>query len=128
MGNEEIIKLGRNVLMEHDLRFNIEHNGEVFVMKFPDPIVENQIETEIARRLGGYPRESFTENHLTKLRMIVTIDFLMVDSPTWFTSAGRCYDEQLIAKLFTEYVTFRESFQKKLYDGSFERDNRPTEA
>jgi hypothetical protein len=122
MEKEKALKLGKSILRESDLEVSVTYRGEVFTLRLPNPSQMAQIETEIARRLGGYPRDSFSVDHLTRIRMMVTIDLTLVaeKSPNWFSSAGQCYDEELLAKLYSEFIDSREQFLQRLKNGYYE--------
>lgn len=49
----EKARIGKLILAESDLEFQVTHSGEVFTMKYPAPFERAAIEAEMARRLGG---------------------------------------------------------------------------
>ncbi len=116
-------QIGKQVLTEDDLKFPVEYKGEVFTLWYPNPQQRSIIETEITRRLGGVPREACSMEMVGLTTACAYVDNLMVpnESPTWFTSAWTCYDEELIATLYAGYLTFRDKIQTKIRDGEFER-------
>ena len=112
----EEIKIGNKVLNEDDLKFTVTHNGEVFTMRMPTPFEKAAIEAEIARRLGGYSRDSFPSEHLAMVEATAYVNQLVVaeESPAWFKSAWTCYDDQCIVTLFQGYHRFRGKFQERI--------------
>jgi hypothetical protein len=114
-----VIKIGNQVLSEDDLKFTVQYNGEIFTMRFPTPFEKAAIEAEIARKLGGFTRESFPEDHLAMIEATAYVNQLVVpeESPSWFKSAWTCYDDQCIVTLFHGYLRFRGSFQARIRDG-----------
>lgn len=119
---EETINLGRMILRQSDLEIPVIYKGEVFTLKYPTPAMQTAIEADIARRLGGYPRTSFSVDHVASVEACVTVDFTIIadKSPKWFKNVWGCYDEELIATLFEGYLSFRRRFQEKLRTGGFE--------
>lgn len=115
----EEIKIGNKVLTEDDLKFTIQYNGEVFTLRFPTPYEKAAIESEIARKLGGYPRSSFPAEHVAMVEATAYVNQLLVpeESPAWFKSAWTCYDDQCIVELFQGYLRFRGKFQERIRDG-----------
>lgn len=113
------VKIGNQVLSEDDLKFTVQYNGEVFTMRFPTPFEKASIEAEIARKLGGFTRESFPADHLAMVEATAYVNQLIIpeESPTWFKSAWTCYDDQCIVNLFHGYLRFRGSFQTRIREG-----------
>lgn len=116
-------QIGKQVLTEDDLKFPVEYKGEVFTLRYPNPLQRSIIEAEIVRRLGGVPREACSLEAITTVTACAYIDNLVVptESPAWFTSAWTCYDEELIGTLYAGYLDFRDKIQKKIRAGGFER-------
>lgn len=110
------IKIGKKILTEDDLKFTVTYNGEVFTLRYPTPFEKAAIESEIARKLGGFKRESFPPDHLALVEATAYVNQLVVpeDSPAWFKSAWTCYDEQCIGTLYTGYLRFRGDFQARI--------------
>jgi hypothetical protein len=118
------IRLGQQIIHEDDLKFEVEYNGEVFILKYPTPFEKAGIEADISRKLGGYARDTYPADHLALVEATSYADNLVVreESPEWFKSAWTCYDEACIGALYTAYLRFRSDFQAKLRSGGF-KDN-----
>ena len=119
--NEEAFNIGKKVFSESDLEFVVDVDGEQFTLKHPAPWQKAGIETEIARRLGGFSRDSFSPEHVGIIEATTYVDALVVrdKSPNWRKGAWSCYDEKLIVKLFDGYYRFRGEFQERIRgDGS----------
>ena len=116
-------QIGKQVLTEDDLKFPVEYKGDVFILRYPNPLQRSLIESEITRRLGGVPREACSIEMISLTTACAYIDNLVVsaDSPSWFTSAWTCYDEEMIGTLYAGYLDFRDKIQKKIRAGGFER-------
>ena len=109
-------KLAHKVLKEDDLRFDVNIDGEVFVMKYPLPFENGLIQGEVARRLGGFPRTSFSEEHVAMTEAYCYVEAMVIheDSPSWFTSAWACPDDDVVLKLYQGYLQFRSKLQGQL--------------
>ncbi len=118
----QAIRIGKMILNDEDLKIKVQYNGEMFVMRYPTPMEKAQIETDIARTLGGMPRASFSEDHLFLTEATAYVNRLAIaeECPPWFKSAWTCYDENLIATLYGEYVTFRNTFRNRIAEGELQ--------
>lgn len=114
--DKEVIKIGQKVLRESDLEFPVEYDGEVFTLRHPAPYQKALIESEIARRLGGFSRDAYPNEHLALIEATTYVDALVVrdKSPSWWKGAWTCYDEDLIYTLYRGYYQFRGDLQEKL--------------
>lgn len=129
LGNKEqekTYRLGKTVLTESDLKIQIPYKGEVFTLRYPTPLQKSMIENEIARRLGGYPRASFSNDHLALVEACATIDILMIkeDCPKWFESPWTCLDEDLITDLFAGYFRFRDNIRARIRGSGVEESSK----
>ena len=125
-GEEKTYQLGKTVLTESDLRIQVPYKGEVFTLKYPTPVERTMIENEIARRLGGFPRASFSPDHLALVEACATIDILMVEGecPDWFVTPWECVDDVLIGEIFQGYFTFRDKLRERLRPGGLEDSSK----
>lgn len=115
---QEDIRIGKKVLSEDDLKFTVQYNGEMFTLRYPTPFEKAAIESEIARRLGGFARSSYPPDHLALVEATAYVDQLVIpdESPDWWRSAWTCYDEACIVSLYQGYLRFRGDFQKRIRD------------
>ncbi len=122
MQSERKYRLGKTVLNESDLKISIVYKEDTFVLLYPTPVKKTMIENEIARRLNGYARTSFSTDHLSLVEACATIDVVMVkeECPDWYEGPWTCVDEKLIAELFAGYFQFRDNFRQKLHGGELE--------
>jgi hypothetical protein len=110
------VKVGNKILSEDDLKFTVQYNGEIFTLRYPTPYEKAAIEADIARKLGGFTRESFPADHLAMIEATAYVNQLIIpeESPDWFKSAWTCYDDQCIGTLYQGYLRFRSSFQSRI--------------
>lgn len=123
--NREYI-LGKQVLHEDDLKFTVKYKDENFVMRYPTTTMRAQIEADIARRIGGAPRESISPEALAVIEMTAYVNAIIVPSecPKWFQDNVKSlwdhYDELLIMELYRGYADFRDRFRDNLSNGRYE--------
>jgi len=122
---EKKYRLGKMVLSESELKIKVDYKGDVFTLKYPTPLQKSMIENEIARRLGGFPRASFSADHLAMVEACASIDILMVgdECPKWFETPWTCYDEELIAALYDGYFQFRDQFRQRIRGSGVEESS-----
>jgi len=120
--NDEVAKLGKQIIREHDLEIPVEYKGDVFTLRYPTPMMTSSIETEIVRRLGGFARNSYAPNHLALVEATVYVNELYIPDkcPKWFKGAWICYDNALIQTLYAGYLLFRGKFIEKVEDDGFQ--------
>jgi len=123
---DDVIQLGRSIIRESELEIPVDYKGEVFTLKYPTPSMSAAIEAEIARRLGGYPRASYSVEHVAGVEATVTVDALYIPEkcPKWFRGPWTCYDEELVGRLFEGYYQFRDKFRERLRSGGFEEGDQ----
>jgi len=123
MEKDDVITLGKSIIRESELEIPIQYKGETFTLKYANLSVQAAIEAEIARRLGGYPRASYTAEHLASVEACVVIDYTYIPEkcPKWFRGPWTCLDEELLGELYKGYFLFRDRFRAKLQSGGFEK-------
>jgi len=121
-GESKNIQLGQNILAEDDLLITVQYENEEFVLKYPDPLQKSAIEVEIARRLGGFPRSTFSQDHviMTEAHVIIDSTYVAEKCPKWFVP-WKCLDERLIMTIYNAYLSFRDEFREKLRTGKYRR-------
>ena len=118
---EKSFRLGKQIIHEDDLKIKVEYNGEIFTLRYPNPIQKAAIEAEIARRLNGLSREAYPVDHVAMLEAHCFVENLYIpkECPDWFQGAWVCYDEMLIAELYAGYLRFRDNFRERIKQGKF---------
>ncbi len=121
---DQKIRIGKQILSEDELEIQAPYKGDLFVLKYPNPILHSQIEMETARRLGGYPRSSYSADYLLQLEMNVTVDLLYVSEkcPNWYEGPFEDFDEERTLALYNNFLKFRDNFRRRL------RASRPDES
>lgn len=121
----KIVKLGKMILNDDELKIKVQYNGELFTLRYPNPMEKAGIEAEIARTLGGMPRSSFSDEHLFMVEATAYVNRLAVpeECPDWFKSAWTCYDDRLIAILYGEYLSFRDGLRKRIEEGGIKESS-----
>ena len=91
-----------------------------FVINFPLPSDQREIELEVADMLGGRPVASFTGDALANFRAYATLKKVIAKAPKWWSklkSPEECPDVDLTAELYRRYLRFHQTTQKALADG-----------
>lgn len=128
---EDEIQIGQQVLQSDDLKIKLSHRGEQFVLRYPNPGLVGLIQNDVARRLGGHARGSFTAEYLAKLEAFTTIDFLYApeECPEWFSGGPfACLDDELVMELYRGYLQFCQKFRDKLRKGGFKKVSKDKRA
>ena len=118
--DDKTIKVGQQVLNQDDINKVITVGKESFKIKLPTPFIQQTIEREIAMRLGS-PVDSFPINAYNMIRMCVTLDAVLIDTPDWWTTAGECYDDGMLNDLWDKYLEEKETFRRSLREGKVKR-------
>ena len=115
-------KVGRLVLNEDDLKFQVNYKDELFTIKHLAPYERQVVEAEIVRRLGGFPRNAHDPNHVAMVEAMAYVEASIIreESPDWFKSAWTCYDEDCIVELYRGLLDFSSQFQQRLAGGPSE--------
>jgi hypothetical protein len=123
---EKTFKLGKTILTESELKIAVTYKGEIFTMLYPTPLQKTMIENDIALRLNGYSRSSFSPDHLAYVEACVTIAATMIrdECPDWFEGPWDCYDDELITALFAGYFQFRDEFRRRIRGDSVAGDSK----
>ena len=113
--DEKTVRIGKKVLRESELEFQVDYNGESFVLKYPNMYARSAIETEIARRLGGMPRSAYPPEHVLLVTAAVYANAMIVPNkhPDWFVDVWTTYDEELVTTLYSGYLQFRDKIQSR---------------
>ena len=116
MAEERSIKIGAQILREDELEIQVPYKDDIFVLKYTSPIIRSQVEMEVARRLGGFSRSSYSADYLLQLEMNVTVDLLYISEkcPGWYEGPFRDYDEERTLILYNGFLQFREEFRRRL--------------
>lgn len=123
---ERKIRIGKEILSEDDLEIQAPYKSDIFILKYPNPILRSQIEMETARRLGGYPRSSYSADYLLQLEMNVTVDLLYVSEkcPDWYEGPFEDFDEERTLALYNRYLKFRDTFRRRLRAGRSDKSDK----
>lgn len=85
-----------------------------FTIRIPLPSEKAQIISLTSRATGGVSLESITSKDYEFIRMIVTLNYVIVNNPRWWNGADNCPDEDFLIDLWKFYLDSEEKFQKKL--------------
>jgi hypothetical protein len=114
----EPIKFGKLTITESDREFSKKFgkDDELFTIRIPLPIEKIQINNSISRAIGGQPINSFDPTDYEFIKLIVTLNRVLVKTPEWWKGADLCLEADLLWKLYNFYleseVTFSENLKK----------------
>lgn len=112
---EKAYRIGKQVLHEADLEFEVEYEGETFTLRYPNLLVRNAIEVEIARRLGNTPRAALPAEHVGLIEAACYVAALveLKKCPDWYKGPWDTIDDALTWKLYYGYLSFREELSDR---------------
>lgn len=123
MDQEKRYEIGKQILSQDDVTRVITVKEQTFKIKFPTPLEQMRIEREISLKLGGAPLDSVPQVSYNVIRMCTTLDFVIVEHPDWWETAGDCYDEDLLSKLWDKYLEELNKFRRSIREGKFKRNS-----
>jgi hypothetical protein len=107
----EEVKLSNLVIKESDREYTVSEKGENFTIRIPLPSEKAAIIAQTARSLGGLDIKCYPPEDYSFIRMIVTLNNVIVNSPKWWNGAEQCPDESLLMKLWNFYLKSENEFQ-----------------
>jgi hypothetical protein len=111
----EEIKLSKLIVKESDREFTKQiGNGEKITIRIPLPTNKATIITQVSRVLGGMDIKSFPREEYDYIKMLITLNNVIVDSPKWWEGADLCPDEDLLFELWNFYLESEIKFKEFL--------------
>lgn len=106
----------RNMLvLEDDMKKKVVINKEPFTLKYLDGAKKKEMDREMAQiGYSGLPVNSFSMDGRYLIERDTTINYAVVDSPSWWKDADACIDEVFKDELFKEYKKWEKEFEEKL--------------
>ena len=108
------MKLGKTILQEDDLKHEVTVYDTRFVLRIPTPEERNGIEIAIARRLGGQPRDCFSQAHQLDVQIRVTLEAIIVDCSDPDFDVWKTLDNEMVYKVYTEFQDFNGRLLKRI--------------
>jgi len=91
---------------------SFKHKG-TFVIKLPN----NLLKIDIGRRIANYfniPVNNISDQDYMFARAMITVDVIIEKAPDWWEGAIKCYDQNLILKIFNWYLKEEKDLNEKL--------------
>jgi hypothetical protein len=108
------------VVTEKDREFSIVINNDTFTVRMPLPGQKATIIAQISRAMGGLNINSFPEDDYEYIKMLVTLNNCIIDSPKWWTGAENCASNDLLNQLWKHFLDSEIKFQEFL-----KKNNKP---
>jgi len=89
-----------------------------FTIKLPLPSEKIQIYAATSRVLGGANLNSIRGIDYEYARMIVTLNFVIIENPKWWDGADSCVDDNFLLELWSFYIEEEKRFSEFLKKNS----------
>lgn len=113
--SEENIKYFAGTITEEERTFRKDFGkAGGFSVLMPRPSQKIGIISATASALGNKPMESIEPKAYDYTRMVVTLNSVIVDKPSWWEGAENCVDEELLESLWRFYLSCEMEFASRL--------------
>jgi hypothetical protein len=119
---EKPIKFRSLSITEQQREKTITIKDDKFTIRLPLPLDKVRLITQIARATGGLDINSIPAAEYDYIRIIVTLNFVIVSFPDWWDGADKCMDTDLLNELYNFYIESEEEFLKNLKKNSNTKD------
>jgi len=112
----EDIKFGNLTVTEADREFSKDFGKDkgIFTVRIPLPYQKASIFSSTSRAIGGLDVKSVRPEDYEYIRMIVTLNAVVVKSPQWWMGADNCPDDDFNFELWKFFLESESKFQGKL--------------
>ena len=117
-------KISKLSVMEKDREFTKVIGNDSFTVRIPLPTQKATIISRTARALGGLSVESYLPEDYEYIRMLVTLNEVIVESPDLWEGADVCPDEALLGELWSFFITSGNSFQESLKKNNRKKESK----
>lgn len=102
------------LILEEDRKKSIKIGEDKFIIKAPFPREQQEIARRLAMDYNGLPVTSFSLDDRYLFTQLATLDVLIVEAPSWWTTAENCPDAALRDALYDEIQKWSDEFQTQL--------------
>lgn len=89
-----------------------------FSIKIPLPFEKSAIISSTSRALGGLSVDSMPKSDYEYIRMIITLNSVITDKPSWWEGADKCPDDDFLSQLWRWYIDCEIDFARRLQSKS----------
>ena len=93
---------------------NFGEKAGTFEIKIPLPFEKVQIYNATSRAIGGADLASIRPEDYEYARMLVSLNFVVSESPKWWNGADNCVDDDFLLELWKFYLECEKKFQSWL--------------
>ena len=101
-------------ITEKEREFPITIGNDCFTIQIPLPGDRATIIARIARALGGMDIKSYPPDDYEYVRMLITLNNTIVDSPKWWKGVETCASHELLQELWKHFLDSEIKFQEFL--------------
>lgn len=107
------LKIGSFAITDNHRQETKAFRGSNFTVQVPLPGERATILAMISRFMGS-DINTYTQTDYEYIRMLITLNNVVVESPDWWTNALDCIDEELLYDLWDFYLEKEKSFKQFL--------------
>ena len=85
-----------------------------YAINIPLPFQKSQIFAACSRAIGGADVKSLPPTDYEYIRMIITLNTVIIDSPPWWNGADNCPDDDFLFELWRWYLDCEKEFAARL--------------
>ena len=116
-------------ILEKDREFSITISNGNFTIRIPLPLERATIIAQTARGLGGLDVKSFPPDDYEYVKIIITLNNIIIKSPDWWKGADACPDNSILVELWKFYqdseIKFQEFLKKNNSNQSLAEPRKP---
>jgi hypothetical protein len=114
MAEQDVKYMGITVSVE-DRKFHKDFGKQgKFSVQIPLPYEKSSIMAACSRAIGGNNASSLPVNDYEYVRMLVTLNTVVVDSPPWWEGADKCPDDTFLNEIWRWYLSCEEEFTARM--------------
>jgi len=104
------VKFKSLVVKESDREFSKNIGDDSFTVRIPLPYQKTTIIASTSRALGGANTDSISVSEREYVRMIITLNHVVVKSPPWWDGAETCPNDEFLNEIWEFYLSSERKF------------------
>jgi hypothetical protein len=111
---EKIIKFRKLSITEAERERTKNFDGDDFTIRIPLPLDKTVIIARVARAIGGQDINSMKPEDYDYIKMVITLNAVIVKNPDWWEDASKCPSDELLWNIYQFYQDSEIEFQENL--------------